>query len=283
MSKAVDDLVIEPMTAKDLDLVLGWAAEEGWNPGIGDAQAFYTADPNGFLIGRLADEPVSAISVIRHSDTFGFLGLYICKPGFRGRGIGYATWQAGMAHLENRIVGLDGVPAQVDNYRTSGFEFAHQSDRYYGQVQGQADLDLVPVTSDLIQSTLAWDRQISGADRQRYLAAWLQVTPTRKTMVLRSGSYISAVGTIRACHTGHKIGPLFADDVEGALRMLRGLVSLVGAEQIMIDVPQPNVAAVKMVQDLGLNQVFSCARMYRHGKISRQLDRIYGETTFELG
>ncbi|MEM6620761.1 MAG: GNAT family N-acetyltransferase [Pseudomonadota bacterium] len=283
MSKAVDDLVIEPMTPKDLDLVLGWASEEGWNPGIGDAQAFYAADPNGFLIGRLADEPVSAISVVRHSDTFGFLGLYISKPGFRGRGIGYATWQAGMAHMENRIVGLDGVPAQVDNYRASGFEFAHQSDRYSGHVEGRADLDLVPVTSELMPSLLVCDRQVSGADRQAYMAAWLQETPTRKTLVLRSGGHISAVGTIRACQIGHKIGPLFADDVEGAVRTLRGLVALVDAQQIMIDVPQPNEVAVNMVQALGLQQVFSCARMYRYGKVKRQLERIYGETTFELG
>src|SRR3954468_917648 len=46
--------------ARSLDevrLILDWAAAEGWNPGLHDAEAFLAADPEGFLLGRLDGEP----------------------------------------------------------------------------------------------------------------------------------------------------------------------------------------------------------------------------------
>ena len=46
------------MTRAELDLALGWAAEEGWNPGLSDAAAFFAADPEGFLIAEQDGEPV---------------------------------------------------------------------------------------------------------------------------------------------------------------------------------------------------------------------------------
>ena len=41
------------MTRAELDIGIGWAADEGWNPGLHDADSFYATDPGGFLIGRL--------------------------------------------------------------------------------------------------------------------------------------------------------------------------------------------------------------------------------------
>ena len=39
---------IRPLTREELDVAVGWAAEEGWDPGRGDAEAFWAADPGGF-------------------------------------------------------------------------------------------------------------------------------------------------------------------------------------------------------------------------------------------
>ena len=56
----------------------------------------------GFLVRRVAGRPVSAISVVNHSESFAFLGLYLCHPDFRGRGHGLAIWNAGLAHAGAR-------------------------------------------------------------------------------------------------------------------------------------------------------------------------------------
>ena len=135
-----EELEISTMSRADLGLALDWAAAEGWNPGLGDADAFHAADPEGFLMGRLGDRPVACISVVRYGAAFGFLGLYIVQPEYRGRGHGWRIWQEGMSRLGGRNVGLDGVKAQQDNYRKSGFVYAYGNVRYEGLASGKSQL-----------------------------------------------------------------------------------------------------------------------------------------------
>ncbi|MDX1357050.1 MAG: GNAT family N-acetyltransferase, partial [Halomonas venusta] len=62
------------MNREELDLAMEWAAKEGWNPGLHDADCYFSADPQGFLVGLLDGEPIATISVIKYDDAFGFLG-----------------------------------------------------------------------------------------------------------------------------------------------------------------------------------------------------------------
>lgn len=94
-----DDFTIRPLRQEDARLPVEWAAGEGWNPGLHDAGSFFAADPQGFLVGMVGEEHVATISVVRYGTSFGFLGLYIVRTLFRGRGHGLRIWNAGMAHL----------------------------------------------------------------------------------------------------------------------------------------------------------------------------------------
>jgi hypothetical protein len=51
---------VRTMTRAEVDLAVDWAALEGWNPGLHDADCYYKTDPNGFFIGMLNDEPLDA-------------------------------------------------------------------------------------------------------------------------------------------------------------------------------------------------------------------------------
>jgi GNAT superfamily N-acetyltransferase len=121
------------MTRADVDRALDWAAAAGWNPGIHDADCFYATDPHGFWIGELAGEPIACLSAVAYDERFGFLGLYIVKPDFRGHGFGLQLWNAGLAYLGPRTIGLDGVVTQQDKYRKSGFTRAYRTIRYEGR------------------------------------------------------------------------------------------------------------------------------------------------------
>ncbi|MGE4340126.1 MAG: GNAT family N-acetyltransferase, partial [Pigmentiphaga sp.] len=123
---------IRPMRHDELGLMLEWARAEGWNPGLHDADAFHATDPDGFLLAQVDDQPVSCISAVRYGSHFGFLGFYIVPPELRGQGHGAAVWHAALARLEGRQIGLDGVPAQQENYRRSGFTLAHRNIRFEG-------------------------------------------------------------------------------------------------------------------------------------------------------
>jgi hypothetical protein len=76
---STDTLAIRVMDRTDLDQAIDWAAAEGWNPGLKDAECFQAADPAGFLRGCLDGQPIGSISVVRYSSTFGFLGFYIVR------------------------------------------------------------------------------------------------------------------------------------------------------------------------------------------------------------
>jgi ribosomal protein S18 acetylase RimI-like enzyme len=122
------------MQRAEIDLAVEWAAREGWNPGLQDADAFHAADPEGFLLGALAGEPAAVISAVRYGEGFGFIGFYIVRPDLRGRGYGLTLWNAAMARLAGRNVGLDGVVAQQPNYRKSGFRLAYRNIRHEGEI-----------------------------------------------------------------------------------------------------------------------------------------------------
>ena len=107
---------------------------EGWNPGLADAACFATADPEGFLIGELDGAPAATVSCVNYGARFAFLGFYIVREDLRGRGYGLRIWNAAIAHAGRRVIGLDGVVAQQQNYQKSGFELAYANVRYGGAV-----------------------------------------------------------------------------------------------------------------------------------------------------
>src|ERR1044072_3671035 len=126
------DLNIRTMRPDEIGLAADWAAAEGWNPGLADAACFATVDPKGWLIGELDGAPAATISCVNYDENFAFLGFYIVRADLRGRGLGLRIWNAAIAHAGSRVIGLDGVVAQQQNYRRSGFQLAYANIRYGG-------------------------------------------------------------------------------------------------------------------------------------------------------
>ena len=56
------DYVVRTMSAAERERAIGWAAAEGWNPGLHDATTFATADASGFLVGVLDGETDAAVA-----------------------------------------------------------------------------------------------------------------------------------------------------------------------------------------------------------------------------
>ena len=162
---------IRSINRDEVDYAIDWAASEGWNPGLHDAACFYKADPEGFLIGMLGDEPVACISVVKYGTTFGFLGFYIVKPEYRGQGYGLEIWNAGMTRLKGRTVGLDGVIVQQNNYKKSNFQLAYRNIRHEGSGGGDhySDSDIIELNSILFEDVAAYDKPFFPDDRKTFL------------------------------------------------------------------------------------------------------------------
>ncbi len=286
---SIPSLHIGTATRAELDLMVEWAAGEGWNPGLADAGCFHAADPGGFLVGRLDDEPVACISVVTYKPAFGFLGFYIVKPALRGQGHGLRLWQAGMARLEGRVVGLDGVLAQQENYKRSAFVLAHRNIRFGGTPGCEPPrdgrivaIDAGKVDAGVVDAILAYDRAFFPAARDTVLRCWLRPLQ-RKGLALIEDGTVRGYGVIRACQRGFKIGPLFADTDEGADLLFRALAAGANGAEVFLDCPEPNRPATELAARYGLSPVFETARMYRGPAPALPLRHIYGISTFELG
>ena len=279
----MSDLQIRNLRPEEISLAVDWAAAEGWNPGLADAACFAIPDPQGFLVGEVDREPVATVSCVNYDERFAFLGFYIVRAGFRGAGHGLRIWNAAIAHAGSRVIGLDGVVAQQDNYKKSGFQLAYANIRYGGTVAAppKPPADIVALDKIPFAVVEADDATVFPAPRGAFLRAWINTPGHIGRALLRDGK-LAAWGVIRPCRTGHKIGPLVADDRAAAEAIVQALLISRDGE-IFLDVPAINRAAIALAESLGLKPVFETARMYTAPAPALRLDRVFGVTSFELG
>jgi GNAT superfamily N-acetyltransferase len=273
------------MGRSEVDFAIELAAKEGWNPGLHDAEYFYRTDPDGFFIGLSGNKPVGCISAVSYGGNFGFIGLYIVIPEYRGKGLGAVLWQHAMRRLMNHNIGLDGVLQQQENYRKSGFKLAYRNIRYQGTAlaKSAANEELVPLDNVDFEELAAYDSKFFAVPRKRFLEGWMRMPDSRAAAIMRDRK-LCGYGVIRRCRSGFKVGPLFGNDEKIAETLLLGLSSDVAIGQpIFLDVPEVNPAAIRLVEKHRMNKVFETARMYTVAPPAIELEGVFGVTTFELG
>ncbi|MFA6584307.1 MAG: GNAT family N-acetyltransferase [Elusimicrobiaceae bacterium] len=272
------------MTRADLDVAVDWAAREGWNPGLADAERFYNTDPGGFFMAFRDGKPVGAISAVKYGETFGFIGFFIVTPGLRGGLIGVKLGKMALAYLAGRTIGIDGVLNKVKNYKFFGFSYAYNNARYEGTAlefarqNGIVDLNAVS-HSEIVR----YDSEFFPEPRASFILDWIKQPGGAALGILENGK-LSAMGVARKCRTGYKIGPLFAENADYADRLFQALVSrMEPGRPYYLDIPEINANAEALVNRYGLKKVFATARMYKNGAPDLPLVKIFGITSFELG
>ncbi|MGR3321492.1 MAG: GNAT family N-acetyltransferase [Pseudooceanicola sp.] len=272
-------------TARDEDeiaLMLDWAAAEGWNPGLADASAFFAADPDGFFLAEHAGVPVAAISVVNHSAAMAFLGLYLCLPEYRGRGIGFSLWNHALDHAGDRVVGLDGVAAQEANYARSGFRRTGSSRRFEGSLDALPDARIEAAAAEDMPRLQDLDRRANGYARPAFLATWLAPSETRRTVLLRRAGDPAGFATLRRCRDGVKVGPVVADHADEALALIRAGLDLLPAGRVIVDLPSESADLEALLRGHGFVETFATARMYR-GTPPETGPTLQAIATMELG
>lgn len=275
------ETVIRPLDLSEVETLIGWAKSEGWNPGLADAVPFHAADPDGF-IGCFVDGVMAAgICAVRYGSDFGFIGLYIAHPAYRGKGHGKVVWNAGMAHLAGRTIGLDGVPEQQANYCSMGFLPDYDTFRWSGILGGMADADIRSSETDMLADLVALDRRHFPAARKDFLREWF--SPPRITRVLVRDESMAGYTSMRLCHEGFKIGPLMAGSVENAMALLKACAVEARGQTIHIDVPAGQMEFAELLAGHGFDRAFQTTRMYRGPEPGFDTARVFGVTTLELG
>ncbi|HVI89117.1 MAG TPA: GNAT family N-acetyltransferase [Dongiaceae bacterium] len=279
---------IGPMMRTEADQLGNWAAEEGWNPGLADIDVAWASDPQAFIALRKDGVLAGGATIIAYGDTAGFLGLYIMRRDLRRQGLGRLFWQALLRRHEARLrphapIGLDGVFDMAPFYTADGFRLLYRDLRYEGMAAGQADAAAVPLEAIGWDALAGYDAAVSGITRPGFMRRWLSVPGGKGFALLRGDGAIGGYGFARPCRSGYKIGPLYADDATIAERLLETLLAAISGAPVALDVPEPNAAALRLVEERDWRQSFGCARMVRGGSVSTPADRIFGVTSFEFG
>ena len=291
---ATFSLAIRPMTRPEVDLLVNWAAQEGWNPGREDAELFWATDPEAFIAADLDGELIGGGAITAYGDAFGFMGFFIVRPPFRGQGLGNALWHARRERLIARLrpgatIGMDGVFAMQAYYAKGGFVFSHRDIRFRAEISTRPAAVpaaggevVVPLADFPFAEVLAYDRTCFPAPRTSFLTGWID-QPTGLALGCRRDGRLAGFGVVRRCREGCKIGPLFADDAQVAEALFAGLTGYAAGGPVFLDVPENNPRGLELAQRHAMVEVFGCARMYLGPAPELAQERIFGVTTFELG
>jgi len=260
-----------------------WADAEGWNPGLDDRERFLAADPDSFLGAEQDGEIVGTVSCALYGADYAFIGFYIVRSDVRGRGIGSSLFDRALARADGRVVGLDGVLAQQASYERRGFAPAHRNVRWRTAGGGEVPAGLVELSSVPFHQVHAFDTAVFGADRERFLRAWIDRPPGDALACVADGD-LAGYGVVRPCRTGAKVGPLLADDEEVAELLLAGLIAAAGAgKNVFVDSPEANGRAQRLHSGREMERSFETVRMYLRGRPPEDVQRVFGVTTFEFG
>ena len=185
-------------------------------------------------------------------------------------------------------IGMDGVYAMQDYYAKGGFVFSHRNVRFRDDLRGGADRapgdagEITPLSEVALDRVLAYDRTCFPAPRPTFIRGWTE-QPTALALGCQRQGKLCGYGVIRRCGEGHKVGPLFADDLQAAEALYARLVRFAPGGPIYLDAPENNPAAIELARRHRMTEVFGCARMYLGPPPDVAHERVFGVTTFELG
>src|SRR5262245_47312684 len=206
-----NDMNIRRMTRDELDMLVEWAAREGWNPGLDDAEVFWGTDPHGFVAAEIDGELIGGGSIVAYEKKYGFMGFFIMRPEYRGQGLGNHLWHERKRRLLARLdpdatIGLDGVFNMQHYYASGGFRFVCRYLRFEGM-----GMDL-PRPKHVIEASVvpfesidAYDRQHFPAPRTKFLQHWLH-RPGGHALAMIDGNEMRGYVVMRPCRIGYKIG-----------------------------------------------------------------------------
>lgn len=284
----VKNFELKQLDREAMQQLINWAESEGWNPGPHDADVFWQTDPMGYVGYLNEGELIAGGSVVAYGADFGFMGFFIVKPEWRGKGIGEKLWLQRRDLLLSRLepgaaIGMDGVLAMQPFYAKGGFSMAFRDERY---TRLGADFERFPHVEKFepedLPQVLNYDRDCFGFARPQFLIPWLQM-PGNYSFVFKNNGQLNGFAIMRKAGKGYKIGPLFADNYAVAEALYCSCLQAVPGEEVFLDIPVTNMDAVKLVHAYEASYVFECARMYYGEPPQLPAHKIFGITSFELG
>ena len=291
------ELIIRPAQLSDVPAIVRWARSEEFAPGLGDVDIYRNTDRQGIWVAWLGSSPIGCIAGIKYNDIYGFIGLYIVRPEYRGCGYGHQLWEQALNHLQSvKCIGLEAASHLVDSYEEWGFKPSSQTIRWQlfnpdheskaEEVLNRQEFFAVTGSEIPLEAVEKYDSEREFTARPHFLSQWLEHQSGKVIALIDKENSCHGFARIRPCllpaGEGWRIGPILADSPRLAeVLILNLLVKHKGV--ILIDSPQRNSKAQSLLSSLGFRQISATTRMYRGSHQAVLTEDVYGLACLELG
>ncbi|WP_432800270.1 GNAT family N-acetyltransferase [Poriferisphaera sp. WC338] len=280
---------ISQMSLTELRYVFEWARSEGWNPCMGDVEAIYAMDSDGFYVCKDQGRIVGSISAVIYDRAYAFIGLLIVDQAYRGGMMLRELLEAVCSRIRSKGIqsaGCDGVLENVRKYERLGFELAYMQARFVYVVHGTETIcsECSLVQQADYEEVQSFVRQYEPELRKGMVRRWHEDAGAKGYMVHDGNGEIIGYGAVRKACEGYRVGPLYAVDNVAAKKLLMSLISLVPKnERVQIDVPEVNSDGIEMVKQMGMQKKWQLGRMYYGMWPQVDVNGIFGVWSAEVG
>ena len=290
-------LRIDYLQSAHIPTVMDWARKEGFSPGYGDIEIYRQTDRQGLWMAWLDNEPVGCIAGVRYNVHYGFIGMYIVVPKYRGLGYGKQLWKTALNHLSDlTCIGLEAAQSRVLDYSGWGFEQSSLTTRWCKVIDGSssvlselqlpANMHVVEGLDVASEAVQIYDAKREPSPRPHFLADWLNHPSGTVLAILDNQGFCHGFGRIRPClmkqDKGWRIGPLLADTKEIGSFIIHHLCQN-RYGYCLIDTPGLNRNAKALMENHEFHVISETMRMYRGVMPKVCLDDVFGLACLELG
>jgi GNAT superfamily N-acetyltransferase len=265
------------MTEADLEDGLRLSRASGWNQTVEDWRVLLSLGPGLFRVAVEEGRIVAAGGAARYGTALAWICMILVDPARRGHGIGTRIFDDVLGRTEAlvragglRVVGLDATPAGRGIYVQRGFRDAgglvrmRKGSGLESCPAGESTIqDLTPavrpLTADDLDSVLARDREVFGADRGAVLRWAFAAAPDLAWVGKEAGRTAYCFGR-HGDHSDHA-GPVVAEDAIVAAGLVQACLARPRSRPLIVDA-RAEPGWIARLAAMGFREQRSFTRMY---------------------
>jgi ribosomal protein S18 acetylase RimI-like enzyme len=261
---------LRTMTKHDIPAGLRLKELAGWNQTAADWNRFLDASPQGCFVAEADGKVCGTATTISFENKLAWIGMVLVDPEFRSRGIGTKLLERTIEYLDQQkmpTMKLDATPQGKPLYEKLGFVTEYGIERWVlkkPQNAGatNADPNRAALTTVHLESILAKDREVFGADRSSLLLSLREESPDFCMGVWDGGKLSGYTFGRRGSFADH-LGPWMAENSSAARELLDKFLARSTRESLIVDCLTDNPVALELLRTAGFTYARTLTRMYR--------------------
>ena len=227
-----------------------------------EPQGCFAAEVNGLVIGTATTTRFLPSS---GPGSFGWVGMVLVDPSFRGRGTGSTLLRRALDYLHRcgvETVKLDATPMGRAVYLKHGFQDECNLERWAGRASSipAPECAIAPLRAADLAAVAAYDAVAFGADRRSILQAWFQSWP-ETAVAAWEGPRLAGYALARRGTNYFHAGPIVCDKPETGRALVARVFQSIAGQPMILDFFTENAWVRELAKQAGLTHQRPLVRM----------------------